>query len=127
MWCRSGVFGHPTLDITRRGTPFRVGQKQVLIVAATFSAAGWMVLAGLEVLNPSKARRRFAWAGVVVLLASFAPVVLEHAPEVMTRVVLAGMHLAVGVPIIALLPLIHGGRPRPPGRRRVSQRMPHVG
>lgn len=104
LWCRT--FGPRTIDITRlREDSVRVRWQEIVAAAVLFTCAGWAVLAYLERYTPSRARMIFGIIGGATLAASFAPVLLEHA-TIGTRVVLSGLHLAVGLPTLFLTPRI---------------------
>lgn len=89
------------------GTTMEIGLGPVLFISIMSVAAGWALLAILERWW-SRARTGWTIIAVVVLLLSFAPLLSSELSGT-TRLVLALMHLVVG---LALIPPLARTSPR---------------
>lgn len=102
VWGIAGPLAGVDLRVATGGRPpMEITWVPVMLTGLVVSLAGWGLLALLERFT---ARARAAWTVValVVLLASFAPVLTAQATTG-TRVSLAVMHVAVAAALIPLL------------------------
>ncbi|MDF2706506.1 MAG: hypothetical protein K0R62_2158 [Nonomuraea muscovyensis] len=89
------------VDMRNGQPPMVIGLPLVAGFALAFALLGWGALAVLERFS-ERAATIWTWLAVIVLLASFVPILSAEATAG-ARTVLAAMHLAVAAVLVPLL------------------------
>jgi hypothetical protein len=102
VWVVAAPIAGRQLTVRQGGVTDTVGLRAVIVTALTAGLVGWALLAVLERFGR---RPRPTWTviAVVVLALSLAGPLAEGV-DAATKLVLAGMHLAVGAVLIPTLP-----------------------